>query len=63
MRLLHNLMLDLFMSIFRLLASLAEQTRNGTLPAEAPATGCALGNDASRAAGSTYRCNRACQNR
>src|SRR5271165_1670247 len=36
MRLLHNLFLDFFMSMFRLLASLAEQRRNGTLPEWAP---------------------------
>jgi len=37
MRLLHNLFLDFFMSMFKLLAALAEQRRNGTLPDVAPA--------------------------
>jgi hypothetical protein len=36
-RLLHNLFLDLFLSLIRLLASLVEQARNGTLPDTAPA--------------------------
>jgi hypothetical protein len=35
-RLLHKLFLDFFMSMFRVLASLAEQRRNGTLPETAP---------------------------
>jgi hypothetical protein len=37
MRLVHNLFLDFFMGFFRLLASLAEQRRNGTLPEWVPA--------------------------
>src|SRR5271168_2008100 len=36
MRLLHNLFLDFFMGFFKLLAKLAEQRRNGTLPELAP---------------------------
>ena len=31
-RLLHNLFLDFFMSLFKLFANLAEQRRNGMLP-------------------------------
>src|SRR5271167_838501 len=37
MWLLHLLFLDFFMSMFKMLASLAEMRRNGTLPAVAPA--------------------------
>jgi len=37
MRVLHKLFLDFFMGMMRLLASLAEQRRNGTLPEWAPA--------------------------
>jgi len=38
MRLLHNLFLDFFISMFRQLAGLAEQRRNGTLPEMAQAS-------------------------